>query len=139
MPGPCKARRKTPSPAMPTAAAASTAAVPVNGANGVAGWAAAEFKNTECARAQRMIAKGIARICLANGFDGIHELADATFTDLTCQFLTVFLRTATDFATNSGRTQASLDDVARATGVVYSTSDAVTKLAAYVSESTSVG
>lgn len=86
-----------------------------------------------------MIAKGIARICLANGFDGIHELADATFTDLTCQFLTVFLRTATDFATNSGRTQASLDDVARATGVVYSTSDAVTKLAAYVSESTSVG
>lgn len=52
MPGPCKARRKTPSPAMPTAAAASTAAVPVNGANGVAGWAAAEFKNTECARVQ---------------------------------------------------------------------------------------
>lgn len=77
---------------------------------------------------------GVARVCLATGFNDVHMATDETFTDITCQFVSVLMRTAAEFAANSGRTEATVDDISRALLVVYGKSEATRSLTAYISD-----
>ena len=83
-------------------------------------------------QAYRLVEGGVARLCLSRGADAIDTGTIATFTDLSCQFLAVLIETASELATNSGRTEPTVDDVTQAVINMHGRHSASTELAKYV-------
>ena len=83
-------------------------------------------------QAFRHLEAGVARVCINCGIHGMSTTVNVTLVDIASRFIVSLLNVASELATQRGRTEATVDDIAQAMHVVHGQTGVTTDLCRYI-------